>query len=88
MKKGAFKWDSETEQAFEQLNQVVSTPLVLALPNFNQIFLVKCDALGTGLGVVLMQEGKPISYFSKSLKGRELSLSTYEKEFLALVTAV
>lgn len=35
-----------------------------------------------------MQGGKPISYFSKSLKGRELSLSTYEKEFLALVTAV
>ena len=35
-----------------------------------------------------MQGGQPISYFSKSLKGRELSLSTYEKEFLALVTAV
>ena len=35
-----------------------------------------------------MQGGQPISYFSKSLKGRELSLSTYEKEFLALVTTV
>jgi len=35
-----------------------------------------------------MQGGRPISYFSKSLKGRELSLSTYEKEFLALVTAI
>jgi len=32
--------------------------------------------------------GKPISYFNKSLKGRELSLSTYKKEFLALVTAI
>lgn len=35
-----------------------------------------------------MQGGRPISYFSKSLKRRELSLSTYEKEFLALVTVV
>jgi len=49
---------------------------------------VECDALGIGLGAMLMQGGIPISYFSKSLKGRELSLSTYEKEFLALVTAV
>jgi len=26
LKKGAFKWDSEAKQAFEQLKQVVSTP--------------------------------------------------------------
>jgi len=37
---------------------------------------------------VLIQGGQPISYFNKSLKGRELSLSTYEKEFLALFIAV
>jgi hypothetical protein len=35
-----------------------------------------------------MQGDRPISYFNKNLKGRELSLSTYEKEFLAQVTAV
>ena len=88
LKKGAFKWDSKAEQAFEQLKQAVSTSQVLVLPDFNQNFIVECDASGIGLGVVLMQGGRPISYFSKSLKGRELSLSTYKKEFLALVTAV
>jgi hypothetical protein len=88
LKKRAFKWDTEADQAFEKLKQAVSTPPVLALPDFNQSFVVECDASGLGLGPVLMQGGRPISYFSKSLKGRELSLSTYEKEFLALVTAV
>jgi hypothetical protein len=88
LKNGAFKWDSEVDQAFEQIIEAISTPLVLALPDFNQIFIAECDASGIGLGVVLMQRGKPISYFSKSLKGRELSLSTYKKEFLALVTTV
>jgi hypothetical protein len=88
LKKRAFKWDTEADQAFEKLKQAVSTPPVLALPDFNQSFVVECDASGIGLGAVLMQGGRPISYFSKSLKGRELSLSTYEKEFLALVTAV
>nr|XP_034919250.1 uncharacterized protein LOC118052388 [Populus alba] len=88
LKKGAFQWGSDADQAFEELKRAVSTPPVLALPDFNQSFVIECDASGRGLGVVLMQEGRPISYFSKSLKGRELSLSTYEKEFLALVTAV
>jgi hypothetical protein len=88
LKNRTFKWDSEADQAFEQIKETISTPLVLALPDFNQSFIAEYDASGIGLEVVLMQVGKPISYFNKSLKGRELSLSTYKKEFLALVTAI
>jgi len=88
LKNRTFKWDSEADQAFEQIKETISTPLVLALPDFNQSFIAEYDASGIGLEVVLMQVGKPISYFNKSFKGRELSLSTYKKEFLALVTAI
>ena len=41
-----------------------------------------------GLGVVLMQEGRPLAFHSEALKGRCLHLFTYEKEFLAVVKAV
>jgi hypothetical protein len=41
------------DQAFEQLKKAVSTP-PLALPDFNQSFIVECNALGIGLSVVLM----------------------------------
>lgn len=78
----------EGKKAFEKLKEAVTTPPVLALPDFTRSFTVECDASGVGLGVVLMQDGKPISFFSKSLKGRELSLSTYKKEFLALISTV
>lgn len=88
LKKGAFQWDSEADKAFEQLKKVVSTPFVLALPDFKKSFIEEYDASGVGLGAMLMQEGIPISYFSKSLKGREITLSNYKKEFLALVTMV
>jgi hypothetical protein len=34
---------------------------------------------------VLLQEGKPIDYFSKKLSGPSLNYSTYNKELYALV---
>jgi hypothetical protein len=35
-----------------------------------------------------MQDGKPIAYYSQGLRGKNLFLSTYEKELLALVLFV
>ena len=46
----------------------MSTPPVLALPNFTKPFVVKCDVSGMGLGVVLMQDNKPLAYHSEVLK--------------------
>ena len=66
----------------------MSTPPVLALPNFTKPFVVKCDVSSMGLGVVLMQDNRSLAYHSEVLKGRSLHLSTYENEFLALVKAV
>ena len=63
-------------------------PPMLALPNFDMPFFIECDALSKGLGAVLMQQGKPIAFHSEALKGRNLALSTYKRELLALVTAV
>jgi len=50
--------------------------------------VVECDALGTGIGAILMQSRQLIAFFSKALLGRNLELYTYEKEMLALVAAV
>ena len=83
-----FKWGKEQEQAFEQLKfQLTHAPL-LSLPNFDKTFEIDCDASGVGIGAVLMQEGKPLAYFSEKLSGATLNYPTYDKEMYALVRAL
>lgn len=67
---------------------MVITPLVLALCNFTLPFEIECDALEKSIGAALMQNKHPFAFYSKALEGRALSLSTYEKELFAIVSAV
>ena len=81
-------WFLQAEEAFQELKAVMCQPPVLALPDFSKPFIIECDAFGVGLGAVLMQDHKPIAFHGQLLKGKALHLSTYERELLALVTAV
>jgi hypothetical protein len=55
-----------------------STP-VLALPQFNDIFVVETYACEDGIGAVLMQRNRPVAYLSKALSDKNQKLSIYDK---------
>ncbi|XP_078167208.1 uncharacterized protein LOC144561976 [Carex rostrata] len=88
LKNGAFKWNPSAQEAFEELKRAMVAAPVLILPDFKQPFVVEVDASQGGIGAVLMQCKRPIAFFSKKLGVKSQALSTYEKELLALFTAV
>ena len=61
---------------------------VLTIPRFTNPIVLECDAAGTGLGVVLTQQGRPLAFTNKKLCHHHLGKSTYEKEMMAILHAV
>eukprot|EP00253_Pinus_taeda_P024893 PITA_24893 len=88
LKKNSFFWNEEAQQAFTALKNAMSSTPVLALPDFTKSFVIECDASGTGIGAVLMQEGRPLAFTSQQLSGKNQGQSTYEKEMMAILHAV
>lgn len=79
LKNGAFCWDDDAQRAFEILKAVMVTLPVLAIPAFSNEFIVETDASGFGLGTILMQDGRPITFLSKALSQRNQGKSVYER---------
>lgn len=87
-KKGAFKWTEELEKLFNKLKEVMSSFLVLALPNFTQPFALECDESGKGMCVILLQKGRPIAFESRKLQDAKRFYSIYDKEMLVILHAL
>ena len=87
-KKDAFYWTLEATQDFEQLKEVVCKAPILTTPDFTKTFVVECDASRNGIGAVIMQEGRPIAFESRTIKGNDLQKPIYEKEMLAILHAL
>ncbi|GJT04526.1 putative reverse transcriptase domain-containing protein [Tanacetum coccineum] len=78
-------WDEDQESAFQLLKQKLCEALILALPEGNDDFVVYCDASHQGLGVVLMQREKVITYASRQLKPHEENYTTHDLELGAVI---
>jgi hypothetical protein len=52
-----YLWSEACDEAFKHLKRLLTTSSVLAQPDTTKLFDVYCDASGTGLGGLLMQEG-------------------------------
>nr|GFC09925.1 putative reverse transcriptase domain-containing protein [Tanacetum cinerariifolium] len=87
-RKVKFEWGDKQEAAFQLLKQKLYSAPILALPEGSEDFIVYCDASNKGLGAVLMQREKVISYASRQLKVHEKNYTTHSLELGAVVFAL
>ncbi|WVZ80683.1 hypothetical protein U9M48_028140 [Paspalum notatum var. saurae] len=80
-----FKWGHDEDLSFHTLKTKLCEAPLLQLPDFGKTIVIECDASGIGIGGVLLQEGKPVAYFSKKLNDPHLNYSVYDEELYALV---
>lgn len=88
LKKDSFHWTEEATKAFEHLKQAMVKAPVLVMPYFSKTFELETDALGHGLGAVLLQKKHPIAFFSHTLGMRGRLKSINEKELMVIAPTV
>nr|GFC71048.1 putative reverse transcriptase domain-containing protein [Tanacetum cinerariifolium] len=83
-----FEWGDKQEAVFQLLKQKLCSAPIFALPEGSEDFIVYCDASNKGLGAVLMQREKVISYASRQLKVHKKNYTTHDLELGAVVFAL
>lgn len=66
LKKESFSWTPEAGSAFAVLKQALISAPVLQLLDFTKLFVVDCDASGSGFGAVLHQGDGVVAFFSRA----------------------
>ena len=75
-----FIWDKTHDRAFNQMKELMTDHLVLAYFDPEKELRLQMDASKCGLGAVVLQEGKPIAYASKSLNSTEENYAQIDRK--------
>ncbi|KAK4354594.1 hypothetical protein RND71_026788 [Anisodus tanguticus] len=84
-KAAKFQRSEAYEKSFQELKNILTSTPMLALPEGSEVYVVYCDACIVGLGRVLTQHGKVITYVSRQLRKHEQNYPTHDFELAAVI---
>jgi len=67
LKGTSFRWNPKAQFAFQEIREKLTKGLVLTLSCFTKIFEVESAASRIGIGGDLIQEGRPLVFYSEKL---------------------
>ena len=80
-----FDWQPAHEEAFNRLKDQCCSHPVLKYFDVSKQAEIQCGASQRGLGTVLIQDGRPVAYSSRSLTEVEKRYAQIEKDILSIV---
>jgi hypothetical protein len=87
-KRAPIKWTDEMQKVFDKMHLLMVANALAAYPDHNKQFNVYTDASDFQLGACMIQEGRPVAYFSCKLTKSQQNYTTMEKEMLSIVATL
>ena len=84
-KKRPWHWDAIHQKAFDDVKATIARDVVLAYPDYSKPFEIYTDASTRQLGAVIVQDNRPVAFFSRKLTEAQTRYSVTELELLAIV---
>ncbi len=84
----SFSWSARHTEAFERMKSMLVKEPVLAYYSPQKELVCQCDSSQSGLGAVILQDGRVIEYASRALTKPEQQYVQIEKELLSIVYAL
>ncbi len=76
------------QKLFDKMHLLMAANALAAYPDHNKKFNVYTDASDFQLGACIIQEGRPVAYFSRKLTKSQQNYTTMEKEMLSIVATL
>jgi hypothetical protein len=87
-KKAPIKWTDQMQKAFDKMHLLMADDALAAYPNHNKRFNVYTDASDFQLDACIIQEGRPVAYFSCKLTKSQQNYTNMVKEMLSIIATL
>jgi hypothetical protein len=83
--KAKFVWHDKEQKAFEDIKTIISRETSLSYPDFLKGFHIHRDSRDYQLGAVIMQDDRPLAFYSRKLNSAQKQYTIGKQELLSIV---